>query len=320
MSKLIVIAFAFFTFSAKAQDPEFTQTMATPSYFNPAFAGIQQNLRAGLQFRDQWPGISGSVITAGAGADMGIGSTNSSVGLMLMHDQRGDNNLTANTVNAYYCYEIKLEERSYLRLGFNPSFSQQSVDLTNLRFSDQVDPKLGFIYQSEENLSPGKYMTGIIPDLAIGALYYNSKFYGGLAIYNILQPRVTFFKKGGTPIDRRFTVQAGYFWSWGKFIINPYILEMSQGTYYQVLPGVNATRGMWTLGAAFRQTNPNGDAVNFLFGFAKGVIKVCYSYDLTISHPIPGAGGSHELSLVVQLNKRHDTSAKPMIEHLRKSF
>ena len=77
---------------------------------------------------------------------------------------------------------------------------------------------------------------------------------------------------------------------------------------------------MFTFGVSYRQTNPNPDAVNFLFGFAKGKLKICYSYDKTISEAQAAASGSHELTFIFQLNKPHDTSSKPMINHLRQAF
>jgi len=315
----LIITFVFFSFFAKAQDPEFTQIMATPSYFNPAFAGMQQNLRACLQFRDQWPGTSGSFITVAGSADMGLPKINSGVGLMLMHDQAGDADLSTNTVNAYYAYEIKLPGGCGLRFGLNPSLFQRSINLSQLRFGSQIDPKLGFINQTPNNL-PSTSTTPLRFDLSGGTLFYSANFYGGLAVYHIFQPNESFFDDGVAVLPIKYTIQAGYFISLGGITINPYFLVMSQGTFTQVLPGVNVTYGMFTIGSSFRQTDPNADAVNFLLGFAKGIFKVCYSYDLTVSEAKAAAAGSHELSLVVQLNKPHDTSTEPMIGHLRKSY
>src|SRR5665213_2727644 len=142
---------------AKAQDPEFTQTMASPMYFNPAFTGIQQNLRAGLQLRDQWPSVSGGFITTAATADIGFPKINSGVGLMLMRDQAGDGNLTTNSISLTYAYEIKLGPFSNLRLALSPSMFQRTVDFSKLRFGDQIDPKIGFVYTSAEKLPTGAY-------------------------------------------------------------------------------------------------------------------------------------------------------------------
>ncbi len=300
---------------SEAQDPEFTQTMGTPSYFNPAFCGIQQNLRVGLQYRDQWPNAPGSIISIAASADMGIPSINSGVGLMYMNDQAADADLTTNTINAYYAYEVKLGPRSYLRFGINPSIFQRSVNSGQLVYGNQINPQTGVIQGS----NGGTVSTAFIPNMSAGALFYNNNFYAGLAAYNIFEPNESLVN-GYATLPRKFVVQAGYYLSLGQIMFNPYVLAMDQGTFRQVLPGVNATLGLFTLGASFRQTDPNADAVNFLIGFAKGIFKVCYSYDLTVSDARAAATGSHELSLVVQLNKPCDTSDKPMIGHLRNSY
>ncbi len=112
-----LLALCFISLASKAQDPEFTQIMGTPMYFNPAFAGFQQNLRAGLQFRDQWPSVSGSFVTIAASADMGLPKINSGVGLILMRDQAGDGQLATSTISGLYAYELKLGLGSYLRFG-----------------------------------------------------------------------------------------------------------------------------------------------------------------------------------------------------------
>ena len=60
---LILIA-AFFcipTQKAYAQDPEFTQFYANPLYLNPAFAGTGRCPRIIMNYRNQWPAISGTL-------------------------------------------------------------------------------------------------------------------------------------------------------------------------------------------------------------------------------------------------------------------
>ena len=49
---------------ARAQDPQFTQFYATPTYLSPAFAGTGVQTRFALQSRDQWPSIPGAFIAA----------------------------------------------------------------------------------------------------------------------------------------------------------------------------------------------------------------------------------------------------------------
>ena len=41
----------------QAQDPQFSQFYAAPLYLNPGFAGTTPYIRAGANFRSQWPSL-----------------------------------------------------------------------------------------------------------------------------------------------------------------------------------------------------------------------------------------------------------------------
>ena len=48
------------------QDPIFTQFYANPMYLNPAFAGSRVCPRVALNYRNEWPNISGNFVTTAA--------------------------------------------------------------------------------------------------------------------------------------------------------------------------------------------------------------------------------------------------------------
>ncbi|MEX0965712.1 MAG: type IX secretion system membrane protein PorP/SprF [Bacteroidia bacterium] len=50
--------FSLIVLSLSAQDPHFTQPMAAPVYYNPAFAGTAQKARISTAYRNQWSSIS----------------------------------------------------------------------------------------------------------------------------------------------------------------------------------------------------------------------------------------------------------------------
>ena len=49
-----------------AQDPQFTQFYANPLYLNPAFAGTARCPRICMNYRNQWPNLSGTYVTYSA--------------------------------------------------------------------------------------------------------------------------------------------------------------------------------------------------------------------------------------------------------------
>ena len=67
----------------EAQDPEFSQFYANPLYLNPAFAGTARCPRVSLNYRNQWPGISGTFITTSATYDQQVESLYGGLGLMV---------------------------------------------------------------------------------------------------------------------------------------------------------------------------------------------------------------------------------------------
>jgi type IX secretion system PorP/SprF family membrane protein len=321
-SLFLIISLYLVSYSVDAQDPEFTQVMATPMYFNPAFAGFQQNLRTGYQLRNQWPSVSGSYITSALSADMGFPKAHSGIGILMMADEAGDGQLTTGSVNAVYSYEINLGLGSYLRFGAYGGIFRRSINFSQLYYGDQIDPKTGFIYNSQEKLPAGLGVqyTPVLPDFGTGALYYNKVIYAGISVSHLFEPEYSFFGNVNSILYRRYTLQAGGFIGLGDWNINPNLLLMHQGDFTQVLPGVNVNYHKFTLGTSFRMTDPNADAVNFLLGFNAGKFKFCLSYDKTISDAREAAAGSFELSVVFQLSKPRDISAKPMITHLMGAF
>jgi type IX secretion system PorP/SprF family membrane protein len=287
----------------KAQDPGFTQMMVSPMYFNPAFAGILQNFRAGVQWRNDPAAYNSGFI---ASADMGLPKFNSGLGFVAMTSlQRSGNSVWTNSISATYAYEFKLDETKYLRLGLSGSLIQQmSTDIF------VINPGSSQIHQIEQS-----------PNLATGILYYNNWFYAGAACYNLVPNHNNYrLANDEKPTERRFDLQAGGFFHSGEYIINPYLLLTHQGNISQLLPGLNVNRGMFTLGASYRYADPDLNSFNFLAGITKGSFKICYSFDLQYSDARSAPSGAHELSLVLQLNKKYDTSGKPMIAHLRKAF
>ncbi|WP_343789462.1 type IX secretion system membrane protein PorP/SprF, partial [Wandonia haliotis] len=63
---LAILAFSWAFQEVKAQDPIFTQFYANPLYLNPALAGTHGCPRFALNYRNQWPAISGNFVTYSA--------------------------------------------------------------------------------------------------------------------------------------------------------------------------------------------------------------------------------------------------------------
>ena len=99
----------------KAQDPEFSQFYANPLYLNPAMAGTAAGPRFSINFRDQWPSVSGSFVTYAASYDEHFDGLGGGIGAQVMRDQAGDGNLTTTSFSGIYSYHltIKSDVRDY---------------------------------------------------------------------------------------------------------------------------------------------------------------------------------------------------------------
>src|SRR6185437_808089 len=239
MKKLVFIALVFTMQTALAQstaspDPYFTQTQITPMFFNPAYAGIQQNLRASFQVRDQ--NLAGTnYLTTDASIDIGLPKINSGVGLLLMSDQQDNASLITNTIGAYYAYEIQARANSYFRLGLEASLFQRLFVYDNSTFDTSAS--------ASQHYYPQNMSTLLIPNFGFGALYYSNKYYLDLSAFNLTMPNASFNNDPNGDLQRRFVLQAGEFVNFGNLVLNPYLQVINQGAITRILPGCNVIGG-----------------------------------------------------------------------------
>src|SRR5436190_16649719 len=132
------------------QDPEFTQFYANPLYLNPAFAGSQKCPRVCLNYRNQWPSLSGNFITYSASYDQYVDKLAGGIGVLLMNDQAGEGTLTTTNASLIYAYHLNVSREFSIKFGFQATYVQKKVDWDKLRFGDQIDPKYGFVYNTTE--------------------------------------------------------------------------------------------------------------------------------------------------------------------------
>ncbi len=131
----------------QAQDPEFTQFYANPIYLNPAFAGTHICPRINMNYRNQWPGISGTFVTYSASFDQHSESLHGGLGLLVVNDQAA-NSLKSTRVSGMYSYQMKITRKFSIRLGMEATFWQKTLDWNKLTFGDMIDPRRGFVYQT----------------------------------------------------------------------------------------------------------------------------------------------------------------------------
>src|SRR3954467_10487497 len=86
---ILTVVFSFsFSNGLFAQDPQFTQFYANPLYLNPAFAGTARCPRICMNYRNQWPLLSGRYETYSFSADMHMDALAGGLGVLVTADDQ----------------------------------------------------------------------------------------------------------------------------------------------------------------------------------------------------------------------------------------
>jgi len=310
LKKLFLAIFIVFSagITAYSQDPHFSQFYANPIYLNPAFAGTAVCPRVILNYRNQWPAIPGDFQTYSVSYDQHVENLSGGLGLLLTSDRAGEGTLVTNMVSGIYSYRLEVNRYFSIKAGFQVSYFQKKIDWDKLTFGDQIDPRYGFIYYTAEqkpNLTKGSI------DYSAGLLGYSENIYGGVAVHHLTQPNQGFFSLSKLPY--KITAHMGGIIDLEQHrrrrkiedpTISPNILYMMQQDFREINYGLYYSRYPLVSGLWFRQGFNNPDALIALLGFQTTVVKIGYSYDVTISKLTNATGGSHEISFAMQFDCR----------------
>lgn len=281
-----------------AQDPEFTQFYANPLYLNPAFAGTARCPRVVMNYRNQWPGISGSFVTYSASYDQHVDAFSGGVGLLVWNDKAGEGTLNTTNVSGMYSYQIPVTRRFSIKAAIQGTWAQKKVDWSKLTFGDMIDPRRGFVYETQEQQrdEPANYV-----DFSAGILGFSEKYFIGGAVHHLTEPDESVIQ-GKSPLPRKYTFHAGAVLEvpakGEPATLSPNILFQMQQDFQQINFGMYYTKGPIVGGLWYR----NSDSFIALVGFQAEMFKFGYSYDITVSKLTNKTAGSHEFSFTLQFD------------------
>ncbi len=177
MKKLTyTLLITFITVSAWSQSEQiFTFNLFNQLNFNPAVAGSKEVLDAGLIYRNQWwSGIEGAPRTANLYAHMPFAKNTSGIGLNMIYDKIGLDNIFS--IGGNYAYRIRFNNKNTLSLGLGARFENARSDWSEANSAVNAgDPGIGNDVGSKStfNVGPGVY-------------FYNRRFYLGASIPRML--------------------------------------------------------------------------------------------------------------------------------------
>ncbi len=300
--------------SSFSQDPIYSQYYFTPMQINPAFSGTTNSPLIGASFRLQWPGFSSAYRTYSLAYSQYFERINSGFGGLILSDNAGDGIMTNTRVSGYYSYRLRLSSDTYFQSGIEVTGIQSHLDWDKLVFGDQLDPVHGRVnpggqpIPSEETRPEN--LTNRYFDLGFGLLFSSPDFYVGIGLRHLNSPNVGFLDEPGADNPRLsvlYTLMAGTEIALDHNENNyfvPNILFARQGKASQINAGFNLRFSSIHTGLYYRHSGRNPDAVQIHLGFEEQIYRIGYAYDLTISQ-LAGVGrGSHEISILINLDNQ----------------
>lgn len=299
---ILLITVALCGFNSFGQDPQFTQFYANPLYLNPAFAGSHGCPRFNLNYRNEWPSLSGNYVTYSASYDQYFKNISGGFGVLATHDLQGQGTIQTSMLGAIYSYHLRVNRKFSMLFGARAAWFQKFLDWDKLTFGDMIDPRKGFIYQTGDVPRGGS--RGFF-DASAGVVGYSKNFFFGFAAHHLNMPNESMII-GDSRLPMRFTGHAGAEIQLGQksqyvntTSIMPNIIYQYQNGFQELNIGTYVKYGPFNAGVWFR----NRDAFILAIGINTGKFKVGYSYDVTVSKLNNNtSGGSHEVSMGLNLN------------------
>jgi type IX secretion system PorP/SprF family membrane protein len=308
--KIIIAVLAVFTTQAlmAQQEPFNTMFAVNKLPVNPGYTGGKDALSIRAVYRDQWLDLPGNPRTIHINAHAPLFKESLALGFSVVNDQIGTTNNTSLTPSL--AYRIFFKNDSRLSFGINAGIQIFKSKITELEAVDVNDPML------QNNLR------GVRPQVGMGVYYYNTKYYVGISVPNVIPVKLTNFRTKED--DFRFQqlpsllIMGGYTFEIGKkknFWIQPQVLmkympsakfktpfEIDANlmfTFYKYV-GVGLT---YRSGIANPYQNRESIDVMALIHLPKD-ITIGYAYDHTISKLKTYNGGTHEIVIGYDLALR----------------
>jgi type IX secretion system PorP/SprF family membrane protein len=303
LKKITILLFllGLYCNSAEAQQlPIYTNYLLNNYAYNPAVAGSEGNLKASLNYRDQWSGFKGAPKTFLLSVHGPLKkSPKIAIGGIVINDQSGLLQRTSGYIS--FTYHLKLNKKTKLAFGLSGGVVQYRVKLYDKVIYDKDDR---FLYDNIVNATTY--------DGNAGLYLYHDKFFIGISGMQIFSNKVQ-FKKGfdaKAVLTPNIYVNAGYNIKAGKtFVIQPSVLvKFNQPTPYQpeyALKGIY--KDVFWLGVMYR----TDDAICPMVGFTiKDLCTVAYSFDYTVSSFAKYNRGTNEFNLTFKFGKKKKTQSE----------
>ena len=294
--------------AGQAQDVFFSQPFATRLHTNPAFTGLVDDYSITLSYRNQFPSIAGSFVSAQTAADIRLNTPGQhhALGLLINQDRSGAVGYTRLEIGGLYAYHTRLKEKLALSGGLRASYGRQRVGYDNFVFGDQIMEDGSVVGPSAESLDfpPANYLS-----LGTGAVFYTDQAWLSVAGQHLNQPSLGFRTQSTLPLllnisggYKFFVVKPGPGIATREVSYTPVAAYTRQGGSQRIETGLYFMASPVTLGAVYRNiwlpgTVNQQHVLAVVAGVQAGGLRIGYSYDVGLSRLSADLGGAHELTL-----------------------
>lgn len=320
----LVLVCAFFgAQTVHAQDPNFSQFYNNPVYYNPSLVAINGGYTIRAHARNLWAPIPGKFNTFAASFE---GEIIPKLGFAFnaFTDVAGEGMLRTTGGYLTYGYRIVESKNFLLQFGATGGIINKNIDWSRLKFSDQYDESLGEVGPSQF-IAPDN--TSILyPDFGSGLTMrfnHESKRVGsykkmmvttGFAVHHLNQPADVFIS-GNSFLPMKYVGHLNASILVNESILSPGLIYERQREFQTFTVGLSMTKKPLTVGIWMRNEYAYLKARTFdSFILTVGTslptkkdqnIRIMYSVDFTVSQLRASSFGSHELSLVYDIDNKY---------------
>ncbi|MFN0031298.1 MAG: PorP/SprF family type IX secretion system membrane protein [Flavobacteriales bacterium] len=255
--RILILLVCVASTQAHAQDIHFSQFYNAPFNLNPALAGqFDGAYRLVANQRTQWRSITVPYSTFGLSADARMlrlpdgvlnkrdgnnQPTGWNVGLSFFTDKAGDSRMKTNVIQLALGREIQMGLHAHFSPALMVGYTGMNIDYSQLTYDNQWN---GLVF--DQSLDAGEnYSRNARSYLsfAVGGVYrqtaLNDKaFTAGFSLFNLTNPKQSFFDQNAVRLDLRANVHAQYHFQLSNmWSAEPALLFSTQGTYRELNAG-----------------------------------------------------------------------------------
>jgi type IX secretion system PorP/SprF family membrane protein len=312
MKKIFLLSLVVLTTVYTAQDATFLNGNQSLVNLNPSFAGSNGGLRNQLSYRNQWPQLTGNIVTYANSFDAYIKPLHGGIAFSALIDDAGHGTLKTTDFNIAYAQHFNfLENKLKIIPSLQFGYSRKSLDVTNLHFGDMIDPRAGYVWNNRTtgpspNISYFDFGTGLL-------VQYTKDWIVGVSFSHLNQPKVGLLE--GQKLPYRLNLHTSYYIHLNdKSMLQLFYRYQKQGSYSSNQFCLNSIIAKhYILGVGYNTYS----GPMFNIGYRNNVLNIQLGYDVGVSKVNPSVvgPGSWEVQLGFSFLKRKDPTENLTFEN-----